>query len=332
MKIGNIQIFPPEFFFDFMRWRYFTVGFSAVLSLIAIISILYHGINYSIDFTGGLEMNFTSTEPVDHQQFLKKAQELAAPNPIEIAFLKGKQETYVLRLKETEETTQLIQKIVPELKNTWKSLSLVSQTQVSPKIGQEEEKKGYMALFLACLGILLYIALRFDPRFAPGAVVCLLHDVLIAVGFMTVTNRPFSASSIAAFLTIVGYSINDTVIIYDRIRETQTSYPTMPLRDVVNKSISQTMNRTVLTALTGLLALLVLVLFGGGAIEDFALTMFVGILTGTYSSIYVAAPLTLMMDSVLKRWGWTPKAPQIKVQKTQTTDFAPPIILKPKKK
>ena len=201
---------------------------------------------------------------------------------------------------------------------------------ISGKIGKEEEFKGYLALLLACLGILAYISLRFDSRFAPGAVLCLVHDVIIALGFMTLVGKPFSTSSIAAFLTIVGYSINDTVIVYDRIRETQTLFPKMPIVDVINGAISQTMNRTILTSSTGLMGLAVLIILGGGALEDFALTMFVGILVGTYSSIYVAAPLTIVMEDVLKKFGWTPKDRSQKAKVKRDPNYSPPVILKKK--
>jgi preprotein translocase subunit SecF len=207
-------------------------------------------------------------------------------------------------------------------------IKLDSKTNISGKIGKEEERKGYFALLLSFLGILAYIALRFDARFSPGAVLCLVHDVIIALGFMTLLDKPFSTASIAAFLTIVGYSINDTVIVYDRIRETQETSPKMPLLDVINRSISQTMNRTVLTSATGLGALLILTFLGGGAIEDFALTMFIGILVGTYSSIYVAAPLTLLMDEYLKRWGWRPAEPVQKAKQKKDPNEIPPVIVR----
>mgnify|MGYP002146326906 CR=1 FL=1 len=152
-----------------------------------------------------------------------------------------------------------------------------------------------MALLLSCIGILIYIAFRFDARFSPGAVLCLIHNVIIALGFMTLLGRPFTTTSIAAFLTIVGYTINDTVIVYDRIRETRILQPKLPMIEVVNKSISQTMNRTVLTSVTGILALLVLSTLGGGSIEDFAITMLVGIIVGTYSSIFIASPIWVLI-------------------------------------
>jgi len=205
-----------------------------------------------------------------------------------------------------------------------------SITNISGKVGKEDEFKGYMALLLSCIGILIYIAFRFDARFSPGAVLCLVHNVVIALGFMTFLGRPFTTASIAAFLTIVGYSINDTVIVYDRIRETRLIQPKMPMVDVVNRSISQTMNRTILTSTTGILALLVLSLLGGGSIEDFAITMLVGIVVGTYSSIYVAAPLTLVMDGFFTRIGWKAKDSLQNAQAQKPQDYAPSIRVRDK--
>ena len=341
-KVGNIQIFPNNYYFDFMKWRKVTIGISLILVVISLLVIGIKGLHYSIDFLGGAEIQVISQNKKFSRDELKKAlnefnfqhAELTTVGALNSALTNS---TYLIRLQrgkgeDENATTSRASTLINQLKTKFgqENIQIASLTNISGKVGKEDEYKGYMALLLSCVGILIYIAFRFDARFAPGAVLCLGHNVLLALGFMTWLGRPFTVTSIAAFLTIVGYSINDTVIVYDRIRETRLLQPKMPMVDVVNKSISQTMNRTVLTSTTGILALIVLSLLGGGSIQDFAITMLVGIIVGTYSSIYVAAPLTLMMDKVLNKIGFEPKDNSQKSEIVKPKDFAPPIVLRKK--
>jgi preprotein translocase subunit SecF len=340
MKIGfgNVEIFSPTLLFDFMKWRKVTLALSVVMVLAAIAVLAIKGINYSIDFLGGAEVQISLTDPsYNREKVLQLAQD-AKVGSVEVTSITAGQDTksaFVIRIQ--RERGQDEGEVGGKADELFKALqtaigadkvSLDSKTNISGKIGKEEENRGYLALLLSFVGILGYIALRFDARFSPGAVLCLLHDVIIALGIMTLLDHPFTTASIAAFLTIVGYSINDTVIVYDRIRETQENSPKMPIVDVINRSVSQTMNRTFLTSSTTLVALLVLVYLGGGAIEDFAMTMFVGILVGTYSSIYVAAPLTITMDGIMKRLGWRPLDPAQKARLKKDPNDIPPVIIR----
>ena len=339
-KLGNLQVFPHTLNVDFMKSQRIWIGISVFLTLISVAFIAVHGVNYSIDFLGGAEVTVTAVDKSITRDSLVKSAESTGVGKVEATTygsisVNGEQ-SYVLRIqrengKDETSTSKNVDVLVTGLKKNLgeANLRIGSITNISGKIGREEEYKGYMALVLAFIGILIYVSVRFDSRFAPGAVLCLIHDVIIALGFMTAAGRPFSVTSIAAFLTIVGYSVNDTVIVYDRIRETQLINPRMPLVDVVNRSINQTMNRTVLTSATGLVALLVLTFFGGGAIKDFALTMFIGILVGTYSSIYVAAPLTIVMDNFLAARGWKKVASE-KAVVEKDPHYIPPVILKKK--
>lgn len=338
-KLGNIEVFPANMAFDFMKWRGLSVSISLALVIASIVVIAVKGVNYSIDFLGGAEVNVTIADPEFNREKVLKIAEQAGLGKVEVTTLSDKSkaagESFVVRIQ--RERGQDEREISTKADELFKKLEagvgaekikLDSKTNISGKIGKEEERKGYFALLLSFVGILLYISLRFDSRFAPGAVICLVHDVIIALGFMTALDKPFSTSSIAAFLTIVGYSINDTVIVYDRIREMQLLAPKTPIVEVINRSINQTMNRTVLTSATGLGALVVLTLLGGGAIEDFALTMFIGILVGTYSSIYVAAPLTIYMDDVLKRHGWRPAESVQKAKQKKDPNEIPPVVIR----
>ena len=339
-KLGNLQVFPHTLNVDFMKSRHIWIGISVFLTLASLLFIAVHGLNYSIDFLGGAEVTVTAVDKSITRDNLVKAAESTGVGKVEVttygAISVTGEQSYVLRIqrengKDETSTSKNVDVMVSGLKKDLgeSKIKIDLITNISGKIGREEELKGYLALLLSFLGILIYVSFRFDSRFAPGAVLCLFHDVVIALGVMTAAGRSFSVTSIAAFLTIVGYSVNDTVIVYDRIRETQLINPRMPLVEVVNRSINQTMNRTVLTSATGLIALLVLTFFGGGAIEDFALTMFIGILVGTYSSIYVAAPLTIVMDNFLAARGWK-KDPSEKAVVLKDPNYIPPVILKKK--
>lgn len=179
---------------------------------------------------------------------------------------------------------------------------------VGPQVGKQLRTKGLLAVVYAALAILAYIALRFDTRFAPGAVVGMVHDILIVFGYFVVSRREFNLTSVALLLTIVGYSVNDTIVVYDRIRENLVKIKGMALPHVINQSINETLSRTVLTSLTTALALVGLLIFGVGQIWDFAAAMILGIVVGTYSSIYIASPLTIWLDEMMgKRAAGSPQ-------------------------
>jgi preprotein translocase subunit SecF len=343
IRFGNVEFFPPGWHFDFMKFKKYSIGMSVILTIAAIAIIGIRGINYSIDFLGGSEVALEVRKAGANRGDLVSVAEKAGVGSAEVTTYgaladRGEKNEFLLRLQHEKgrpeaETTARVDTVIAALRKEFGADAVLvkSVSNISGKIGAEEERKGYMALLFACVGILIYIAFRFDPRFGPGAIICLVHDVIIAVGFMTALGKPFSTSSIAAFLTIIGYSINDTVIVYDRIREVQSIHPRMSISEVINTSISQTMNRTVLTASSGLAGLLVLATIGGGAIEDFAITMFIGIVVGTFSSIYVAAPLTIVMENWLRKTGWKPKDPSLKAKVAKDPNYIPPVVLKKRK-
>jgi preprotein translocase subunit SecF len=167
---------------------------------------------------------------------------------------------------------------------------------VGPQVGKQLRNRGIAALLYAMVAILIYIAFRFDFKFGPGALLAMLHDVVMVAGFYLVSRREFNLTSIAALLTIIGYSVNDTIVIYDRIREDMGKYKGKPLAEVINIAVNDTLARTLLTSLVTALSLVGLLIFGVGEIWDFAMAMLVGIIVGTYSSVYIASPLTIWLD------------------------------------
>ena len=180
-------------------------------------------------------------------------------------------------------------------------IAVASSTSVSPSVGETLLFDGILAILYAIIGILIYIVLRFDVRFAPGAIVALVHDVAITIGIFSLFQIKFSLPIIAALLTIVGYSLNDTIVVLDRVRETFKDLRGKDLRELLNRAINNTLSRTVLTSVTTALVVVAILVFGGGLIRDFALALLIGIIVGTYSSIFVASPLVYYMDIYLKR-------------------------------
>jgi preprotein translocase subunit SecF len=169
---------------------------------------------------------------------------------------------------------------------------------VGPQVGKQLRTKGILAVLYASLAILAYVALRFDTRFAPGAVIAMFHDIVVVLGYFVVSRREFNLTSVAVLLTIVGYSVNDTIVIYDRIRENMGKVHGMPLPQLINMSLNETLARTILTSFATALSLTGLLIFGVGQIWDFAAAMLLGIVTGTYSSIYIASPVTIWLEEL----------------------------------
>jgi preprotein translocase subunit SecF len=167
---------------------------------------------------------------------------------------------------------------------------------VGPQVGKQLRNKGVMALVYASLAILIYVAFRFDFKFGPGALLAMLHDLVMVSGYYLVTRAEFNLTSIAVLLTIIGYSINDTIVIYDRIREEMARFKGKPLREIINIAVNETLARTILTSGVTALSLIGLLIFGVGEIWDFAAAMLVGLVVGTYSTIYIASPLTIWLD------------------------------------
>ncbi len=338
-KFGNITFFPHTLRIDFMKHRKLSIALSSVLVLASIVLVAVRGLNYSIDFLGGSEVSFSTPDQSLNSDKLREMVTNVGinPNAFEVNAFEDTAEgnkAFVVRIQREkgqaeEAVSGAANTLVGHLREGLGTDQFVldSVTNISGKVGKEEENRGYLALLLSFVGILIYVWYRFDLRFAPGAVLCLLHDVILALGIMTALGKPFTVASIAAFLTIVGYSINDTVIIYDRIRETTLHNPRMAIADAVNQSISQTLNRTFLTSLTSLFALGVLMVWGGGSIEDFAMTMLIGVIVGTYSSVYVAAPAALGMDEFLRKRGVKLSDPN-KKKVAQDVDYCPPVVLK----
>jgi preprotein translocase subunit SecF len=209
---------------------------------------------------------------------------------------------FSIKTKQTEvtleDTVAKINSIVAE-KYGADNAKLEQQETVGPKVGQELKRKGQLAIIFTLIAMLVYIGIRFDFYFAPGAVVALVHDVIVVMGFLTFFHKEYNLSILAALLTIVGYSVNDTIIVYDRIREHAKKINANTIDEVVNQSVNETLSRTIITSTTVLIVVIILFISGGGVIHDFAFCFIIGAITGSYSSIFIASPLYIWL---YKHW------------------------------
>jgi preprotein translocase subunit SecF len=291
-----LRIVPDDTQFDFMRFRRISFPLSALLSIMAIGLYFFNGLNFGIDFRGGTLMEVRETAgPAD----LAKMRATIAGLGLGEAQLQqfGGPSEVLIRIAEQPGGDAAQQTAVTKVKAALGSGIEYRRVEVvGPRVSGELLSYGVIGLMLAIMGILIYLWFRFEWQFALGAMLANVHDLVLTIGFMSLTQIDFDLTSIAALLTILGYSLNDTVVIYDRIREMLRRYKRMPMADMLNASINSTLSRSVITHVTVTLALLALLLFGGQAIHSFTATMMFGVaLVGTYTSIFIAAPILIYL-------------------------------------
>ncbi len=281
-------------------------GISVLAMIVALGFIFTKGFNYGIDFAGGTEIQVKFDKPVDVEQLRKLTEDLGKAATVQGL---GDNE-YLLRIETfhaptEKEATQLqvvfVSKLTEELKT---KMGLPAEgglrrvDSVGPQVGNELKRNGLLAAFYSFIMILIYVSMRFDYKYAPGAVLCLVHDALLTLGVFSILGREVNVQIMAAVLTLIGFSLNDTIVTFDRIRETLPKFRELGLRWVINRAINDMLGRTLLTAGSTMLAVVAMLVFGTGVISDIGFTLFVGIIVGTYSSIYVAAPLILVMEKL----------------------------------
>lgn len=288
--LGINKIIPADTNYPFMDYRKIFIISSLILILSSVLLLSFKGLNLGIDFKGGTLIEI-STKNSD----IAELRRILSPNFNDVSLQEfGNSETIIIRLQnetnvESIETVNQVKNLINDKVSEFRRSEFVG-----PTISSELLWKGLQAISFALLAILTYIWLRFDWQFGFGAVVALSHDVLFTLGVLSLFNIDFSLSSIAAILTICGYSLNDSVVIYDRIRENLRKYKKLELSELFNVSINNTLSRTIMTSLTTLIALFSLYIFGGEVIKPFAFAMIIGVIIGTYSSIYIAVPTLLI--------------------------------------
>ena len=284
------KIIPVDSDYKFLNFRKHFYIASAIAIALSLIILLFKGLNLGIDFKGG-----TLIEVSTNESSIGELRNILAPNFNEVSLQEfGDENTVIIRLQNdnNQESIKTVEKVKVLIDD--KVTEFRRSEFVGPTVSSELLWKGFQAVLFALFAILIYIWLRFEWQFGFGAVVALTHDVLFTLGILSLFNIEFSLSTIAAVLTIAGYSINDTVVIFDRVRENLRKYKKLELIDLFNMSINNTLSRTVMTSITTLLALISLYIFGGEVIKPFALTMIIGVLIGTYSSIFIAVPTLLV--------------------------------------
>lgn len=267
---------------------------SAVLLIASVISLFTNGLNLGVDFTGGTVIEIGYNEPADVDKIRKQLTEAKYDAAVQ-HFGTAKEVLIRIAPQDGVDKSKIGDNVFALLKQTNPEILLRRVEFVGPQIGDELRDDGGTAMLLALAGILIYVTLRFEFRFSVGAIIALIHDVLITVGVFSILRIEFDLTILAAILAIIGYSLNDTIVVFDRVRENFLKLRKATTEESVNTSINQTLSRTIVTSLTTLLVLAALFYFGGKIIHGFALAMIIGVVIGTYSSIYVASSSLLMM-------------------------------------
>jgi len=295
-----LQLIPHKTHFDFMKHRWWAFGFSIIGTITTIALLAVQGVNWGVDFTGGVLMEIHTEQP-QHAEDLGHIREALNELKFGEVMLQefGSDHDLMIRIEveEGQEQSTVINKVKETLSQQIKgTIDYRRIDYVGPTVGDELKQSAAIALLLSLLSIMGYVWFRFEWQYGVGAIAALVHDAVMTMGFYSVTGYDFGLTAVAAILTILGYSINDSVVIYDRIRETMRKYKKMDTIALLNTSINDTLARTTMTAGTVLLACLALYIFGGEVIEGFAAAMLFGTVIGTYSSIFISAPVLVYLN------------------------------------
>jgi preprotein translocase subunit SecF len=305
----RLRLVPQETNFDFFRFQKVTLGASIVAVFLSLAVWLGMGLNFGIDFLGGTTIRTESSQPVDIAAYRAALEglELGDVSITEVfdpTFGEGRNVAMIrIQAQDGQEsvTPEVILALEVALNAYDPAMTFPSVESVGPKVSGELIWTAVLAVAASLMAILFYIWLRFEWQFSVGAIAALFHDVILTIGIFSLFQIRFDLATIAALLTIIGYSINDTVVIFDRLRENLRKFKKMPLRDVMNKSVNETLSRTLMTSGTTLLALIALLIFGGDVIRGFVFAIAWGVIVGTYSSVYVAKNVVLILG-VKRDW------------------------------
>ncbi len=290
-----MQLFNKETHFKFMNGRKAATIFSAILIVTALASIINNSLNWGIDFTGGTLIEVGYPEAVELKPIRTMLGQAGFNDAIVQHF--GTASDVLIRIapRGDASSASLSDQLVSILREQNSGVEMRRQEFVGPQVGDELTEDGGLAMIYALIGILIYVAMRFEYRFAIGSVAALVHDVIITIGFFALFKIEFDLTVLAALLAVIGYSLNDTIVVFDRIRENFRKVRKGDAEDVVNRSLNQTISRTIITSFTTLLVLIALFIFGGELIHGFATALIIGVVVGTYSSIYVASATALAL-------------------------------------
>ncbi len=297
MQLFPLKIVPSNTNFDFMRIKNLNYALSVFLFVFSIVWIGIYKFNFGIDFAGGISMELRINQAPDLAKMRTVLNELNIGEIVLQNFGSDKDISIRAGISSEENLMHNIELIKSTLKQNFPyEIEYRKVDFVGPQVGNQMIKSGIMAMLLSFLSIMVYIWIRFEWQFGIGVLAALVHDAVLSLGFLSATKLDFNLSTIAAILTIIGYSVNDTVVIYDRIRENLRKYNKKTIGTIINMSVNETLSRTTITVFTTLLANLALILYGGEAIKSFSILVFFGILIGTYSSIFISAPIITLFN------------------------------------
>jgi len=290
-----MEFFSKKTHIDFMGKRKLAIVLSSVLILASIASLVVRGLNFGIDFTGGTLIEVSYPDPADLGG-LREVLGEAGYGDVQMQHF-GTSRDVLIRVAPRADlaSAQISEDILAALKHADAAVEMRRVEFVGPQVGEELTEQGGLAMLYALIGILIYVSLRFEYRFSLGAVAALVHDVMITLGIFSLLQIEFDLTVLAALLAVIGYSLNDTIVVFDRVRENFRKIRKGGAEQVMNTSVNETLSRTVMTGVTTLLVLLALFFLGGEIIHSFALALIIGIFVGTYSSIYVAGALALLL-------------------------------------
>ena len=299
-----MELIRPNTRFDFIGKKKITVWISGVVILISLGSIFLHGgLKYGVDFAGGILLQIKFSKVVDISEVRSAMKAIGSEDAMVQNF--GGENEFMIRVEKTsgdlEEMSKTIQtSLQAQFKD--KTLEVRRVEVVGPKVGKDLKKKALWAVGLSFLGILIYVAIRFHEfAYGFGGIVALFHDIIVTYGAISIFNLEYSLSLLAVILTIIGFSINDTIVIFDRVRENIKKMRKEDLETIFNVSINETLGRTILTSGTVMMVVLILFFFGGSVIHDFTTALIVGLITGTYSTIYIASPVVLVWEKYVSK-------------------------------
>ena len=294
-----MELIRPNTRYDFIGKKKFTAWLSLIVILLCVGSIFFHrGLRYGVDFAGGLLIQIKFSKAVDISEVRKAMDAMGMKDAVVQKF--GGEDEFLIRVEKTsEDLEEASQKIQTSMKEQFKGQppEIRRVEVVGPKVGQDLKKKALWAVGLSFLGILIYVGFRFHEfAYGLGGIAALFHDIIVTYGVISIFNIEYSLTLLAVILTIIGFSINDTIVIFDRVRENIKKMRKEDLETIFNVSINETLGRTVLTSGTVMMVVLILFFFGGPVIHDFAFTLMIGLISGTYSTIYIASPVVLSWE------------------------------------
>lgn len=295
------ELIRPGTKIDFVGKKNIFLFISGVLVLASLVGLFTKGLNYGIDFLGGAEIQVRVPADWDIQKLRDSLEKGGVPDPRITQIGDPSQNEYLVKVQ-TDEAS--LNKVSQQVEGSISAVvekgkyEITRADVVGPAAGASLRKSGFLAVFYALLGILIYVSIRFDMRYSPGAVLALFHDTIMVVGVLIITQTPFDLTTLAAILALVGYSNNDTIIIFDRIRETMKFNPNASVEGIVNQALNETLGRSMLTSLATFLSTFAIWAFGGEVIRGFAFTFMIGIIVGAYSSIFIAGSMVIYLTNL----------------------------------